>query len=109
MNIKFGISVLRKDKFILPGKIYSIDDFPIALGPSDISDITEVKEIQGKLLGNDFNWRSIHFDKIVKIKIYKHLVEVPHYPYAGIDVTYFGFDEFKTLYNQFKKNKSKEI
>lgn len=111
MSIKFGISVLSQDKFkfTLKSKIYNIDDFPIALGPSDISDITEVKEIQDKLLGKDFNWRSTHFDKIIKFKIYKHLVEVPHYPYAGIDVKYFGFDEFKALHDQFKKRKSKEI
>ena len=109
MKIKFGISVISKDKFTLQSKIHNIDDFPIALGPSDISDVTEVKEIQGKLLGNDFNWRTTHFDKIIKIKIYKHLVEVPYYPYAGIDVKYFGFDEFKALHDQVKKKKSKEI
>lgn len=109
LKIEFGISVLSQDKYNLETKVYKINDFPIALGPLDISEITEVKEIQEKLSGKDFDWRKTHFDKIIKIKIYKHLVEVPDYPYAGIDVKYFGLNEFKALHDQFKQKKNKEI
>lgn len=109
MDIEFKISILNTERETIEKKNYKITNFPIALGPSDITEIYEAQEINKKLSGNDFNWQSRSTFKIIKVEINNSLVQIHHYPYAGVMVKYFGYDDFIKKYEEFKIRNNKEI
>lgn len=109
MDIEFKISILDNEKYPVKIKDYKINDFRIALGPEDITEIYPVQEINKKLSGGDFNWQNSNSFKIIQVEIENSSVEVRHYPYAGVKVKYFGYDDFIKKYEEFKKRNNKEI
>jgi transposase-like protein len=109
MDIEFKISILDNEKYPVKIENYKINDFRIALGPEDITEISPVQEINKKLSGGDFNWQNSNSFKIIQVEIKNSSVEVRHYPYAGVKVKYFGYDDFIKKYEEFKKRNNKEI